>query len=185
MAFSLTSGHFEYCMMPYKLYMLIFFRCLIYQQYPDILHWPNQACWTHVNCLVQAPQTPTLCQGREVKISYAQSGISGLHHWTRECLSPWIPHRAGQSAFLGVQTYKCRFIRSFSIVSSSLTTWKMEAMIWSGWHLQSQDQRTFTSAPILKHPDLNKSFKWRPMPQKWVTGLCSNRALGKDPGLIP
>ncbi|KAI2660465.1 Transposon Tf2-6 polyprotein [Labeo rohita] len=171
-AFSTTSGHYEYLVMPFGLanspsYFQAFvnevFRDMLNRwvivYIDDILIYANSYSEhvTHVRATLQRLISHQLyakeekCEFHLDKISFLGYIIEGVAMDERKVNSvlnwPRPTTLKELQRFLGFSNFYRRFIRNFSSVAAPLTTMAFDEL-----------RRRFTTAPILHHPDPDRPF---------------------------
>ncbi|KAL0154077.1 hypothetical protein M9458_050536 [Cirrhinus mrigala] len=189
-AFSTTSGHYEYRVMPFGLsnspsifqsFMNDVFRDMLAKwviiYIDDILIYSNSMSKyiQHVRKVLQRLIQYQLyaklekCEFHRTSTSFLGYIISpegvAMDEKKVEAVLKWPQPRTLKELqrFLGFANFHRRFIRNFSSVAAPLTAMtkrQTTQLIWSPEALQAFDELRvrFTSAPILRHPDPNKSF---------------------------
>ncbi|KAL0154063.1 hypothetical protein M9458_050637 [Cirrhinus mrigala] len=170
-AFSTTTGHYEYRVMPFGLSNSpSIFQALVNDVFrgelnryvivyiDDILVYSEnlQDHVQHVRNVLQRlihHQLPAL---HSLDISSATKGCLGLN-WPRPRTIKELQR------FLGFANFYRRFIRNFSLVAAPLTNMTKKGPTVLKWTPQGEQAFTdlktrFTTAPILRHPDPEKEF---------------------------
>ncbi|KAI2657028.1 Transposon Tf2-6 polyprotein [Labeo rohita] len=172
-AFSTTSGHYEYRVMPFGLancpsYFQAFvnevFRDMLNRwvivYIDDILIFSNTYAdhVQHVRAVLQRLIQHKL-YAKEEKCQFHQERVSFLGY----IISPRPKTLKELQRFLGFSNFYRRFIRHFSTVAAPLTSMVKKGdtrLSWSSNALQAfhELRQRFTSAPILRHPDPQRPF---------------------------
>ncbi|KAL0148306.1 hypothetical protein M9458_056368, partial [Cirrhinus mrigala] len=182
-AFSTTSGHYEYRVMPFGLANSpSYFQAFINEVFRDMLNrWvivyiddiliffqlPLRAYLSRQGGTPVSHHPPALRQGGEVSflgyiisaegVAMDERKVSAVLRWPR-------PNTLKElQRFLGFANFYRRFIRHFSSVAAPLTTMVRKGttrLAWSQPALQAFDdlRRRFSTAPILHHPDPDRPF---------------------------
>ncbi|KAL0192334.1 hypothetical protein M9458_010630, partial [Cirrhinus mrigala] len=158
-AFSTTSGHYEYWVMPFGLANSpSFFQALI-----------NEVAVLQRLIVHQLYAKEEKCEFYQDKISFLgyiissegvamdERKVNAVLNWPRPTTLKELQR------FLGFSNFYRRFIRHFSTIAAPLTAMVKKGtsrLTWSQPAIQAFDdlRQRFTTAPILHHPDPDKPF---------------------------
>ncbi|KAG1928582.1 retrotransposable element [Pimephales promelas] len=158
-AFSTTSGHYEYLVMPFGLSNSpSVFQAFMNDVFRDMLDK-----WFHLYAKNEK------CEFHQTSISFlgyiiSQEGVAMDEKKVKGVVDWPLPQTIKElQRFLGFANFYRRFIRNFSLIAAPLTALTKRHSHRISWNPEAQqafhDLKTrFTTAPILHHPDPERQF---------------------------
>ncbi|KAI2660308.1 Transposon Tf2-8 polyprotein [Labeo rohita] len=213
-AFSTTSGHYEYLVMPFGLANSpSYFQAFVNEVFRDMLNrWvivyiDNILIFSnslaehvqHVRAVLQRLIQHKL-YAKEEKCQFHQQSIAFLGYVISpkgvamddsevKAVREW-PHPKNFSGFLGFSNFYRRFIRNFSTVAAPLTSMVKKGethLTWSPAAVQAfhELRHRFTTAPILRHPDPQLPFLVEVDASSTGVGAVLSQRQGQPPKTYP
>ncbi|KAL0188522.1 hypothetical protein M9458_015621 [Cirrhinus mrigala] len=182
-AFSTTTGHYEYWVMPFGLANSpSYFQAFVNDVFRDML---NRWVIIYIDDI----------------LIYSNSVTEHIQH-VRAVLQRLIEHQLPPEGwprpktlkelqrFLGFSNFYRRFIRNFSTVAAALTSMIKQGntrLTWSPSAAQAYDElrQRFTTAPILHHPDPNLPFLVEVDASSTGVGAVLSQRQGQPPKTFP
>ncbi|KAL0202442.1 hypothetical protein M9458_000460, partial [Cirrhinus mrigala] len=207
-AFSTTTGHYEYLVMPFGLSNSpSIFQAFINEVFRDMLHRHvivyiddilifSENLETHINHVRSVVQRLIanklyaklpkceICDQRRGGDHGRPKGVPSVVNWPK-------PHTVKDlQRFLGFANFYRRFIRNFSQIAAPLTSMTRKGPKILHWTPESNQafqnlKERFTSAPILRHPDPEREFVVEVDASNCGVGAILSQRHGSPPKLFP
>ncbi|KAL0180227.1 hypothetical protein M9458_025669, partial [Cirrhinus mrigala] len=202
-AFSTTSGHYEYRVMPFGLANSpSCFQAFVNEVFRDMLNHSYSEHVQHVRAVLRRLISHQL-YAKEEKCAFHQDKVSFLGYIISsegvamderkvEAVLNWPrPSTLRElQRFLGFANFYRRFIRNFSTVAAPLTAMVKKGssrLTWPQAALQAYGElrQRFSSAPILHHPDPERPFVVEVDASSTGVGAVLSQRQGEPPKLFP
>ncbi|KAI2656914.1 Transposon Tf2-6 polyprotein [Labeo rohita] len=184
-AFSTTSGHYEYRVMPFG---------LANNSYPEHVQHVRAVLQRLIQHRLYAKQEK--CEFHQQSISFLgyiispegvamdETKVSAVRDWPRPKTLKELQR------FLGFSNFYRRFIRNFSSVAAPLTSMIKKGDTRLSWSLPAiqafeELRQRFTTAPILHHPDPNQPFLVEVDASSTGVGAVLSQRQGAPPKTVP
>ncbi|KAL0196887.1 hypothetical protein M9458_005427, partial [Cirrhinus mrigala] len=194
-AFSTTSGHYEYWVMPFGLVIVYMDDILVYSNsYAEHVQHVRSVLQRLVQHKLYAKEEK--CQFHQQSIAFLGYKLSpegvAMDETKVRAAQNWPQPRTLKELqrFLGFSNFYRRSIRNFSSVAAPLTamvkkgetrlTWSPDAL--SAFH---ELRRRFTTAPVLRHPDPQLPFLVEVDASSTGVGAVLSQKQGEPPKTFP